>query len=126
MGTLLRDEDAQFRVPLDIAFERARELDRLPGARDYGAVQLNRIQSCRSTSSWQELGIQMADLAAGLFGRVVQKLVLVDKVPFSTLRIVEAWRETLASVGEHHVMVSDARLPQVTAVIFGADSIPRR
>ena len=116
---VLRDEDAQFGEPLDLAVARGRELDRVPGAEDYGAFQLNHIESCRSAPSAQEPGIQVADLAAGLFGRVAQTCLVGNTAVPATQRIVEAWRGTFDADREHYLMVSDARLPQVSAAIFG-------
>jgi hypothetical protein len=120
-AVLVRDEDAHFGEPLDIALERGKDLDLLSGARDYGALQLNRIQSYRSASSEQELGIQIADLAAGVFGRAARACALANQIAPATQKIVDAWRGTIDFPGAHYVMVSDARLPHVAAAIFGSD-----
>ena len=120
-AVLVRDEDVHFGEPLDTAVERGRDLDLLPGAGDYGALQLNHIQSCRSASSEQELGIQMADLAAGAFGRAAQECALGNRAAPATQKIVDVWRGTIDLPGTHYVMVSDAKLPHVAAAIFGSD-----
>jgi hypothetical protein len=116
---VLRDEDAQFGEPLDLAVARGRELDRLPGAGDYGALPLNHIESCRSATSAREPGIQIADLAAGLFGRVAHTVLVGEKVAPATQTIAEAWRGTFDADGQHYLMVSNARLQHVSAAIFG-------
>jgi hypothetical protein len=118
-AVLLRDEDAQFGEALDAAFGSGRELDQRPGGGNYGAIQLSHIESCQSGSSSQEPGIQMADLAAGLFGRVAQSLVIGDTIAPEMASIIEAWREALDPDANHYMMVSDARLTQVCTEIFG-------
>jgi hypothetical protein len=123
-GELLRDHDAQFGDVLDAAFAAGRQLDSLAGARAYGAErQLNSIESCACASSAQELGIQLADLAAGVFGRVCRDLCL-RRLPSADLyRIAESWSETLSDMKRHHVMVSDAMLVELAPAIFGREYI---
>lgn len=96
-GVLVRDDDLQFGELLDIAFEHGRILDRLPGAGDYGARPLRNIQTCCAASSDKEFGIQVADLAAGLFGRIVQARIRAEKSSGPPPRIIDAWRGTLDS-----------------------------
>jgi hypothetical protein len=123
-GSLLRDQDAQFGEPLDAAFARGRELDQFPGARAYGASrQLNSIESCASASSAQELGIQLADLAAGVFGRMARDLFQNEPRSDDLYRIAEPWRRTLFDMERHYVMVSDAKLADLALVIFGRDYV---
>jgi hypothetical protein len=121
-GSLLRDQDAHFGEALDAGFASGRELDQLSGSRAYGAErQLNRIESCASASSSQPLGIHLADLAAGLFGRM-SRAICQDKVKSENLyRIARPWRETLLDMARHYVMVSDAKLGRLAPAIFGAD-----
>lgn len=118
-GVLVRDNDVQFGELLHMAFEHGRILDQIPGAGDYGAEQLRNIQGCWDASSAQELGIQLADLAAGIFGRVVHARLHAKKGSHPPPRIVDAWRGTLDSTGTHYVMVSDAMLPHVASSVFG-------
>lgn len=115
---LVRDEDAQFGEALAAAVEHGIELDQHPGGGDYGAIQLSHIAGSRSTSSAQEIGIQMADLAAGLFGRISQSLVLGDRTSSELASLAEAWRGSFVPGANHYMMVSDARLPKVRAGIF--------
>lgn len=119
-GSLLRDQDAQFGEALDSAFVSARKLDQLPGARAYGAErQLNCIESCASASSAQQLGIQLADLAAGLFGRISRDVCHDNPKSEGLYRIAGPWRETLLDMGLHYVMVSDVKLGRLAQAIFG-------
>ena len=123
-GSLLRDQDSQFGEALDAAFAIGRKLDQLPEARAYGAErQLNCIEGCGSASSAQQLGIQLADLAAGLFGRMSRD-ICQDKVKSEELyRLAGPWRETLLDMERHYVMVSDAKLSRIAAAIFGKSYI---
>jgi hypothetical protein len=68
---------------------------------------LNSIESCASASSAQELGIQLADLAAGLFGRVCRDVCLQRQPSAELYRIAESWSGTLFDMKRHYVMVSD-------------------
>jgi hypothetical protein len=123
-GSLLRDQDAQFGEVLDAAFARGRELDQLPGARAYGAErQLNSIESCTSASSAQELGIQLADLAAGVFGRMARDLFQNEPRSDDLYRIAKPWREALLDMERHYVMVSDAKLVDLAPAIFGPEYV---
>jgi hypothetical protein len=119
-GDLVHDEDAQFGEALGLAFALGRGLDRDPDARLYGATQLVQLQSCRTGSSAKELGIQVADLAAGLFGRVTQNLVDRQALPTKLRELMEVWRGILAPSSVHYWMVSDAKLPTVLSGIFGS------
>jgi hypothetical protein len=65
------------------------------------------------------LGIQIADLAAGLFGRVAQILVSRASLPVELREIVDAWRETVNDSGVHYWMVSDAKLPRILTAVLG-------
>jgi hypothetical protein len=121
-GSLLRDQDAQFGEALDEAFARGRALDQFPGARAYGAGrQLNCIESCVSASSAQQVGIQLADLAAGLFGRMARDLFQKEPRSEQLYRIAESWRGTLLDMERHYVMVSDAKLVDLARAIFGRE-----
>lgn len=123
-GSLLRDQDAQFGEVLDAAFAKGRELDLLPGARAYGAErQLNCIESCTSASSAQQLGIQLADLAAGPFGRMSRDVCQLEPHSEELYRIAESWRDTLLDMERHYLMVSDAKLADLASAIFGRDYI---
>jgi hypothetical protein len=123
-GSLLRDQDAQFGEALDAAFASGRKLGELPEAWAYGAeLQLNCIESCASASSAQQLGIQLADLAAGLFGRMSRD-ICQDKLKSEELyRIAGSWRESLLDMERHYVMVSDAKLSRLAPAIFGKSYI---
>lgn len=123
-GPLLRDRDAQFGELLDLAFERGRELDQHPGARAYGATrQLNGIESCSSAPSEEALGIQLADLAAGIFGRIARDLLQPAERSQDLSLIGEAWRDTLLDMERHYVMVSDEKLEVMAPAIFGRDYV---
>jgi hypothetical protein len=123
-GSLLRDRDAQFGDVLDLAFAHGRELDQRHGARAYGAArQLNCIESCTSAPSAETLGIQLADLAAGLFGRLARDLLQQTTRSEDLYRIAEAWRDTLLDMERHYVMVSDAQLVGMAPAIFGRDYV---
>lgn len=123
-GSLLRDQDAQFGKTLDAAYAIGRELDQHPGAFAYGAERrLDSIESCASASSEQQLGIQLADLAAGLVGRVARDVCLQSPPKEELYRIVESWQGTLLDMERHFVMVSDARLADMAPALFGKDYI---
>jgi hypothetical protein len=123
-GPLLRDHDAQFGEVLDMAYAIGRELDQHPGARGYGAyLQLDSIESCASASSQQQLGIQLADLAAGLVGRIARDVCLQSAPKEELYRISEAWRAMLLDMERHFVMVSDSKLVDMAPALFGRDYI---
>lgn len=115
---LIRDEDAQYGEALTAAVERGMELDQYQDGGDYGAIQLSHIAGSRSASSAQEIGIQMADLAAGLFGRVAQSLVVGDQTSPELASLAALWRGCFVPGASHYMMVSDARLPKVREGIF--------
>lgn len=123
-GPLLRDHDAQFGEVLDMAYAVGRELDQHPSARAYGAQhRLDSIESCASASSEQQLGIQLADLAAGLIGRVARNVCAQSPANEELCRIFESWRGTLLDMRRHFVMVSDAKLVDMAPTLFGKDYI---
>lgn len=119
-GDLLRDHDAQFGEALDEAYAAGRQLDQLPGARAYGAqFQLNSIRSCVSASSTQQLGLQLADLAAGVVGRIARDQCLKTPPNENLSPIIENWRAALLDMERHYVMVSDAKLDGLAPALFG-------
>lgn len=123
-GALLRDQDAHFGEALDAAFATGRKLDRLLEAQAYGAErQLNCIESCASASSAQQLGIQLADLAGGLFGRMSRDICQDNLKSEELHHIAGPWRETLLDMERHYVMVSDAKLSRLAPAIFGKSYI---
>jgi hypothetical protein len=121
-ATLMRDEDRQFGEPLDLAFAHGRQLDQHPGARAYGVQrQLTRLVSCTSASSKEEFGIQLADLVAGIFGRLAAA-ALVGNAPSSLLEsAAAAWRATLITPNEHYWMLADAVLDEVVQSVLGRE-----
>jgi hypothetical protein len=123
-GVLLRYHDAQFGDVLDAAFAAGRQLDSLPGARAYGALrQLNSIESCACASSAQELGIQLADLAAGVFGRVCRDVCLQRPPSAHLYGIAESWSGAVFDMERHYVMVSDAMLVSLEPAVFGREYV---
>jgi hypothetical protein len=126
-GALLRDRDAQFGEMLDWAYAIGRELDQHPGAQAYGAQrQLDSIESCASVSSEQQLGIQLADLAAGLVGRIARDVCRQAPAVEHLYRIAGSWHATLIEMERHYVMVSDARLVDLAPALFGPVYAPAR
>lgn len=123
-GSLLRDHDAQFGELLDWAYAVGRELDQHHGGYAYGAQhQLDSIESCASASSEQQLGIQLADLAAGLVGRIARDVCLRSQSKEELNRIASSWRTALLDMERHYVMVSDARLVDMAPAIFGREYV---
>ena len=123
-GSLLRDHDAQFGEVLDEAYAIGRELDQHRGACEYGALRrLDSIESCSSAPSAQQLGIQLADLAAGLVGRIARDVCLQSPPSMKLHDIAEGWRTTLLDMERHYVMVSDAKLVDMSPVIFGREYV---
>lgn len=123
-GALLRDRDAQFGEMLDCTYAVGRELDQRPGAGAYGALrQLDSIESCTSASSEQQLGIQLADLAAGLVGRIARDVCRQAPNSEELYRIAASWHPTLLDMEQHYVMVSDAKLVDMAPALFGRDYI---
>jgi hypothetical protein len=119
-GKLLRDHDAHFGKLLDFAYEIGRQLDQHPGSENYGAhLQLDSIESCMSASSSEQLGIQLADLAAGLIGRIARDVCRKTAPGAETLDILKQWSGTLLAMELHYVMVSDAKLEHLAPAIFG-------
>lgn len=124
-GALLRDHDAHFGPMLDWAYKIGRELDQHSGGRAYGAQQqLDSITSCSSASSEQQLGIQLADLAAGVVGRVARDVCLQSTPSEGLPEIAGPWLAMLLNRDEHYVMVSDARLVGMSPALFGLDYAP--
>jgi len=115
---LIRDEDAQYGEALAAAVEHGMELDQYRDGTDYGAIQLSHIAGSRAASSAQEIGIQMADLAAGLFGRIAHSLVVGDQTSRELANLAAVWRGCFEPGASHYMMVSNARLRNVREGIF--------
>jgi hypothetical protein len=116
---LVRDEDLQFGKLLDLAFAWSQSGE---GETYRRRLPLSRIRSCRAGRSTDELGIQLADLVAGLFGRIASQAVRHRAASASMAQIADAWRHTLAPPDEHYLMLSDAVLPRTLRAIFDADA----
>lgn len=94
------------------------------GAHAYGAkLQLDSIESCSSASSDQHLGIQLADLAAGVVGRIARAVCLGAPLADELNDIAAAWRPLLLDMERHYVMVSDAKLVDMAPALFGREYI---
>lgn len=117
-GELTRDEDLQFGEVLDLAFSRSHSLDAEAYRR---RLPLTRIRSCRSAPSAGDTGIQLADLVAGLFGRVASQAVLSRAIPAYLVRLAEDWRPVLAPPDEHYLMLADAVLSRTVQAVFDID-----
>ncbi len=122
-ATLVRDDDCQFGDMLDLAFSYGQQLDDMPGAWAYGAQRpLTCIRACRRTSSVEEFGIQLADLVAGLFGRVALTALSGKSTDASKRAVVRAWRSTLLPCIDHYWMLADSNLNGVLEAFFDADA----
>jgi hypothetical protein len=73
-------------------------------------------------SSENEFGIQVADLVAGLFGRVASQTVRQQTLSASLARIADSWRPVLAPPNVHYLMVADSVLPHTVRALFGAEA----
>jgi len=114
-GTLIRDEDLQFGEVLDLAFLRAQS----EGGESYRRRdRLTHLRGCRHAASSHELGVQVADLVAGIFGRLASRAVTRKDSAKSLTQIALAWRNALAPPNKHYLMVADATLPRVVHSIF--------
>lgn len=114
-GTLIRDEDRQFGDVLDLAFSRSQS----EGGEAYRRRQrLTNLCGCASAKSSEVLGVQLADLVAGIFGRLATQAVVQKSHLKMLAQIADAWRGTLAPPNQHYLMVADAVLPHVARVVF--------
>jgi hypothetical protein len=116
---MVRDDDRQFGHLLDVAFSYARRLDEIPAAGAYGARRkLTRILGCKDVSSTAEFGVQLADLAAGLAGRVAVAALLQRPLDSAKRALFEAWRELLLPHEVHYWIFADATMPRVVSALF--------
>lgn len=116
---LIRDDDRQFKYLLDVVFSYAQKLDDMPEVRAYGAQrQLSCILGCRNASSAEEFGLQLADLAAGLFGRIVMAALAGQPLDPSRRHALEAWRPLLLPRNDHYWMLADATMDSVIPALF--------
>jgi hypothetical protein len=119
-GTLIRDEDLQFGEVLDLAFLRAQS----EGGESYRhRHRLTHLRDCRHAASSQEFGIQVADLVAGIFGRLASLAVPRKGSAKSLTQIARVWRNALAPPNMHYLMVADATLPRVVHSIFNSGQL---
>jgi hypothetical protein len=119
-GTLVRDVDSQFGQLLDLAFSCGRRLEGLAYRRRF---LLTHIDVCRSGSSANEIGIQLADLIVGIFGRVALQALHGRVVPGSLAAVAKSWRATLMPPSEHYLMIADSVLPRTVSAVFESESI---
>lgn len=118
---LIRDQDSQFGNHLDFAFHCAKEVDQNLQAPAYGArLPLRQILSCREARSAEEFGIQLADLVAGLFGRLILTVLQGKPVHPKIETVARIWRPALLPVNRHYWMLADAKLSRTLAVVFGS------
>ena len=116
---MVRDDDRQFGHLLHVAFSYAQRLDEIPGARSYGARrQLTQIFGCKDVSSTAEFGVQLADLAAGLAGRVAVTALLQRPLDPAKRALFEAWRGLLLPHEVHYWIFADATMPGVVSALF--------
>ena len=116
---MVRDDDRQFGALLDLAFSYAQRLDEIPAAGVYGARrQLTRILGCKDASSTAEFGVQLADLAAGLMGRVALAALLKRPLHPAKRALFEAWRGLLLPHEFHYWIFADATMPGVVSALF--------
>lgn len=118
-GTLIRDEDLQFGEVLDLAFARSQA----EGGEAYRRRQrLTHLGGCASAKSAKEVGVQLADLVAGIFGRAATQAVLQKSRPKALAQVAAAWRGTLAPANQHYLMLADAVLPRVAHAVFDVET----
>ena len=118
-GDLIRDEDLQFGDVLDEVFSQSKSSE---GAIYRQRLSMTRIRTCQSVSSENDFGIQLADLVAGLFGRVASQTVRQQTLSASLARIADSWRPVLAPPNVHYLMVADSVLPHTMRALFGAEA----
>ncbi|HXK18443.1 MAG TPA: DUF3800 domain-containing protein, partial [Polyangiaceae bacterium] len=118
-ATLVRDDDRHFGAFLDLAFSTAKSLRPSLAAAAYAASPVARILACASANSEAEVGVQLADLAAGTFGRAVRGALRGRTSDAATRRPVEGWRGVLLGKEQHYWAVSDARCPEVLRAVYG-------
>ncbi len=117
-GDLIRDEDLQFVEVLDEVFAQSKSSE---GAIYRRRLPLTRILTCRSASSVNEFGVQIADLVAGIFGRVVSQVIRHRTLSASLEEIAESWRLVLTPSNTHYLMMAAAVLPPAARALFSAD-----
>jgi hypothetical protein len=115
-GELVRDTDLQFGEALDAAFTAAQESGDTFYRRRSALTQLKK---CRSAGSAAEFGVQLADLAAGVFGRLASQTVRSKSPSRQSAEIAECWRPLLMPFGQHYLMISDSVSPNLVRAIFG-------
>jgi hypothetical protein len=116
---LVCDQDAQYGDSLGIVFSFGQHLDEIPEGRAYGARrQLARLQSCTHASSAVEFGIQLADLATGLVGRLVQAAITRRPLDSSRQAAYSPWQSLLLPKNDHFLMLSDEILDTVVTALF--------
>lgn len=119
---LVRDADRQFGDLLDVAFSYAQKLDDMPAARAYGARrQLTRIVGCTDAVSAREFGVQLADLAAGLAGRVATAALADRPLDPAKQALLGSWRDLLLPPEVHYWIFADSTMPRVVSALFGED-----
>lgn len=119
-ATLVRDDDRHFGAFLDLAFSTAKRLRPSPEAAAYNASPLARILACATANSEAEVGVQLADLAAGTFGRAVRGALRGRTLGAATREPAQGWHGTLLPKEQHSWAVSDARCSAVLNAVYGA------
>ena len=118
-ATVIRDNDSQHGHFLDLVFSTGRNLEGTPLEAVYGAQRLEHLLGCEPVNSSTSVGVQIADLAAGVFGRAIQSSVMARKPTAEANITAEAWRPMLLPRSSHYVAVSDAQLGAIEAAMFG-------
>ena len=116
---MVRDDDFQFGDLLDVAFSYAQRLDEIPAAHAYGAQRkLTHILGCKDVSSTAEFGVQLADLAAGLAGRVAVAALLQRPLAPAKRALFETWRGLLLPHNVHYWIFADETMPRVVSALL--------
>lgn len=117
-ANLVRDEDRHFGAFLDLAFSIAKGLRPSLESVVYGAAPLTRLLTCTASNSEVEVGVQLADLAAGAFGRAVRDAIRGRKGG-ATRAPLQGWLGVILPREWHYWMVSDAQCPAVLEAVYG-------
>lgn len=120
-ATVIRDNDTQHGAFLDLVFATGKSLQGTALETVYGAQRLERLVACEPVSSSTSVGVQIADLAVGVFGRAIQSSIVARRSAAEAVAMIETWRAMLLPPSSHYVAVSDAQLPTIKQTMFGRE-----